>query len=82
MTQSALVANSVVFAERRFGPETTTFDSKARQCLCGAAPLITEANGGFYLSCPPCWARTHTVASEKLARQQWNAMLASIRRFS
>lgn len=68
--------------ERRFGPETAAFDAKAKPCVCGSSPLLTEANGGFYLSCPPCWARTHTVESEKAARGQWNAMITSIRRIS
>ena len=68
--------------ERRFGPEVTGYDAKAKPCICGAQPLLTEANGGFYLSCPPCWARTHTVDTEKGARLQWNGMISSVRRIS
>lgn len=75
-------ATPASYAERRCAPEQAGFDHKARACVCGAAPLLVETNGGFYINCPPCWARTLTVSTASAARSQWNAMINTLRRFT
>jgi hypothetical protein len=71
-----------VHAEHISGPEQAGFDHQAKPCICGAAPLLVETHSGFYLNCPPCWARTLTVFTASAARAQWNAMIYTIRRFT
>lgn len=65
---------------RAIAPERTSADDQSLPCPCGATPLMTEANGLFYMSCPPCWVRTHKVPSAEAARLQWSAMLRVMRR--
>ncbi len=65
---------------RSIAPERTDFDHASPPCLCGATPLLTYSGGQYYMSCPPCWVRTHKVASAEMARLQWSAMLRVERR--
>lgn len=60
---------------RSIAPERTDPDYNSPPCLCGATPLLTATGGQFYMSCPPCWVRTHKVDSPEMARLQWSAML-------
>lgn len=71
--------NAVVhLADRQgFGPERSDFDDKAKSCPCGAQPLLSECNGLFYMSCPPCFVRGHKLATAKAAKRQWNAMVTA-----
>ena len=74
--------NSQSYIERGLSPERSIVDDKAKPCVCGAQPLLTDANGAYYMSCPPCWVRGHAVASPALARQQWTGMINCLWRFS
>lgn len=60
-------------------PERTDFDKACKPCNCGAQPLLTEANGLYYMSCSPCWVRTHKVKSPELARLQWECLMVPLR---
>ncbi len=60
---------------RSIAPERAELDHNSPPCLCGAMPLLTSSGGQFYMSCPPCWVRTHKVASPEMARLMWSAML-------
>ena len=68
-------ATHLHLVDHAFGPERADFENRAKPCICGAQPLLSESNGLFYMSCPPCFVRGHKLATAKAAKRQWNSMI-------
>lgn len=63
-------------------PERAEFDHQCYPCNCGAQPMLTQQGKSFYMSCSPCWVRTHKVESAELARLQWSYMMVPLQKIS